>query len=49
MWRVTRIDDHENVFEVQKFETEEEATKMMNYWQNKGHHQCYYVSRIEQE
>jgi len=43
VWQLKRQDDHGNQYTVDIFDSEEEARKMMEYYERKGHKQTYWV------
>ena len=43
VWQLKRQDDHGNQYVVETFDSEEEARKMMEYYEKKGHKQTYWV------
>lgn len=45
-YAVIRIDSHGNEYEVGKYHSKEEATKVMNDLHSGGHHQHYYCEFI---
>lgn len=45
-YAVIRIDSHGNEYEVGKYPTKEDATKVMNDLHSGGHHQHYYCELI---
>ncbi|MFC2028274.1 SPOR domain-containing protein [Chloroflexota bacterium] len=47
VWHLKRQDDHGNLDTVDAFNSEEEARKMMVYYERKGHKQMYWVERCE--
>lgn len=47
VWQLKRQDDHGNQYAVDTFNSEEEARKMMEYYERKGHKQTYWVEMCE--
>jgi hypothetical protein len=46
MWRVMRLDDNGNTYEVARADTEEEGNAIARAFEARGHKQMYFVERV---
>ena len=47
-WQLKRLDDNGNEYNMQTFDSKEQAEEKMTYFQNKGHKQTYWVEKVKE-
>ena len=47
-WRLKRLDDNGNEYDMETFGSKEQAEDRMIYFQNNGHKQTYWVEELKE-